>query len=213
MLTIYLHNSQQALLTELRKVWPDLCLAPRSAYPGYATYRVPLADGNEGLVQKSWLLEHRVLYMDIEALRERRARAFMRNALLDPHEYHALSFSFARVRSYDPQRHRIRVRSHEHEATLYLSEEWTGRERAPFGTWVAPLWVCRQENNLLAYSMNERGLLSYVVRCFPSEEEMLSWLLESRYLQIYCFSFTPQICGLYCRIHDDGIPDIARVDL
>lgn len=41
---------------------------------------------------------------------------------------------------------------------------------------------------------------------------MTCWLLSQRYIHLYCFSHVPDICGLYCRIHDDGIPEIARVE-
>jgi hypothetical protein len=214
MLTIYLHRSQQTLLPTIKERWPDLALA-RSLYPNFATYRIGLAPTrDECLAQKTWLVEHHVLYMDREALRLRRIRAVFQHTLLEPEEQRSPSVSFTRVERDDPSRHRVRLRSrHSDQAvTLYLDPDWSGHERAPFDTWVGPLWVCRGGEHLHVYCVNERGLLSHIVRCFSTEEELLCWLLEQRYLHLYCFSFTADICGLYCRIHDDGLPDLARVD-
>src|SRR5581483_1832372 len=75
MLVIYLHHSQVGLLEVLREVCPDLALAPRSLYPGYVTYRATLAEGEAGLGQTACLRRLHILYLDTEALRERRARA------------------------------------------------------------------------------------------------------------------------------------------
>src|SRR5579883_1408066 len=102
MLVIYLHHSQVGLLEVLREVCPDLSLAPRSLYPGYVTYRAALAEGKAGLGQTACLRRLHILYLDTEAQRERRARAFLRYAVLDPQETRALSFSFARVEAHDP---------------------------------------------------------------------------------------------------------------
>lgn len=214
MLVIYLHHSQVGLLEVLREVCPDLSLAPRSLYPGYVTYRAALAEGKAGLGQTACLRRLHILYLDTEALRERRARAFLRYAALDPQETRALSFSFARVEANDPDRHAVRVRSREskREATLYLRENWTGREQAPFASWVGALWVYREENRLMAYSMNERGLPERLLSCQFSEHAMDAWLLENRYLRLYRLSHTPDPCGLYCRIHEDGLPDVTRAD-
>jgi hypothetical protein len=212
MLVIYLHHSQVGLLEVLREVCPDLALAPRSLYPGYVTYRAALAEGKAGLGQTACLRKLHILYLDTEAMRERRARAFMRYAALEPDGERALSFSFARVQADDPRCHRVRVRSRESEATLYLRENWTGREQAPFASWVGALWVYREEDRLMAYSMNERGLPERLLSCQFSEHAMDAWLLENRYLRLYRLSHTPDPCGLYCRIHEDGLPDVTRAD-
>jgi hypothetical protein len=212
MLIIYLHCSQQPLLDEITHVCPDLTPARKSLYPGYRTYHAALAEGEAGLIQKVWLTSKSVLYVDTEAVRARRARVFVRHALLRPDEDRALSFSFARVADH-PGYHRLRVRSRTCEATLYLRENWTGREQVPFAFWVGAIWVCRQPSGLVAYALNERGLLDRIIHCLPTEEEMTCWLLSQRYIHLYCFSHTPDICGLYCRIHDDGIPEIARVEI
>lgn len=135
MLIIYLHCSQERLLDALKDVCPDLTPAPKSLYPGYRTYHAALADGEAGLVQKAWLVRQHVLYTDTEAMRERRARVFMRHALLEPDEERALSFSFTRVEEH-PGCHRVRIRSHTREATLYLRANWTGREQVSFAFWV-----------------------------------------------------------------------------
>ncbi len=212
MLTIYLHTSQQGLLEQIRHICPGLEAARQSVYPGYKTYHAYLAERKEEVLrQKGWLVAHQVLFLDTEEMRERRARAFMQRAALSPEQSCALSVSFKRVGN-DPACHSLCVRSGEREATLYLLPGWSGRQRVPFHLWVGAIYVARQPDALTVHCFKTNGCLGHEIWRQRTDEEMTRWLLEKRYVQIYCFSCQPDVCGLYCRIHDDGVPEMLRVD-
>lgn len=211
MLTIYLHSSQEALLDELREVCPDLEPAARSVYLNYTTYHSYLSEEDQGRAQKRWLSSHRVLFVDTERVRERRARAFLRDATLTLENEAAHSFSFARVDN-DPDYHRVALSTHQQEAAFYLLPGWTGRERAPFHLWVGAVYVSRLEENFVVYSFTPNGCLDHEIARLPTEEALTNWLLDRRYLQVYCLSPTPDLCGFYLYLRDDGLPEMLRMD-
>ncbi len=211
MLTLYLHHSQQALLEELKKVFPDLEEAARSVYPNYTTYHAYLAEQAQGLRQRGWLMGHSVLFVDTERMRERRVRAFMRHAALGPEEDAPLAFSFARVGN-DPDFHRVIVQARQHQATLYLSAGWTGREHLPIHLWVGAIYVVQENNALVAHCFDASGRLDHEIYRLPTAEGMTRWLLDRRYLQIYCLTPVPGVEGLYLRVREDGLPEMLRMD-
>lgn len=211
MLTVYLHRSQEALLEEIKKVLPDLEEAARSVYPNYTTYHAYLSEQDQGRRQRGWLMAHSVLFIDTERVRERRARAFMRQATLGPEEDAPLAFSFARAEN-DPDFHSVTVRSRHHQATLYLSAGWTGREHTPFHLWIGAIYVVQENNALAAYCFDAAGCLDHEIYRLPTAEEMTRWLLDRRYLQIYCLTPRPGVEGLYLRVREDGLPEMLRMD-
>lgn len=211
MLNIYLHRSQETLLEEIKEVFPDLEKAARSAYPNYTTYHAYLSEQDQGRRQRDWLAAHSVLFIDTERVRERRARAFMRHATLGPEEETPLALSFARVEN-DPDFHRVTVSSRQRQATLYLLAGWTGREHAPFHLWVGAVYVVRENNDLVVYCFDATGRLDHEIYRLPTAEEMTRWLLDRRYLQIYCLTSTPGVEGLYLRVREDGLPEMLRMD-
>jgi hypothetical protein len=210
-LTIYLHRSQEALLEELRGMFPDLEAAAHSAYPCYTTYHAYLSEEDQGRRQKGWLTAHYVLFVDTERVRERRARVFVRHASLAPEEDAPLALSFARVEN-DPDFHRMTISSRQHQATLYLSAAWTGREHTPFHLWLGAIYVVQEKEALVVYCFDAAGRMDHEIYRLPTVEEMTRWLLERRYLQIYALTPTPGVEGLYLRLHEDGLPEMLRVD-
>ncbi len=211
MLTIYLHRSQEALLAELKEVFPDLEAAARSVYPDYTTYHAYASEQDQGRRQKGWLLDHNVLFIDTERVRERRVRAFLRRATLGPEEDAPLAIAFARVEN-DPDFHRVTFSSRQHQATLYLSAGWTGREYTPLHLWIGAIYVVQEQDALVVYCFGAGGRLDHEIYRLSTADEMTRWLLESRYLQIYCLTSTPGVEGLYLRVREDGLPEMLRMD-
>lgn len=209
MLTIYLHESQRALLSSLKTIFSDLTPTKRSIYPNYREYHATPRAGLASLEQKSWLRHHHVLYYDTEQLFEHRMRIFLRRVTLDPQMERTVSLSFGSVEE-KPGMHRVRLRSRELETTLYLLPDWSGQSRPPFEGSVGTLLVRREDQKLTATRFHERGWLDRTLAQFPTEEEMTTWLLEHCYLQMYSFSYQPDICGLYCLVHEHGIAQILR---
>lgn len=211
MLTIYLHCSQEALLADLKEMFPDLEVAARSAYPNYTTYHAYLSGQDQGRRQKGWLMAHSVLFLDTERVRERRVRAFLRHATLGPEEDVPLAIAFARVEN-DPDFHCVIASSRQHQATLYLSAGWTGREHAPLHLWIGAIYVVQENDALVVYCFDASGRLDHEIYRLPSADEMTRWLLDRRYLQIYCLTPTPGVEGLYLRVREDGLPEMLRMD-
>lgn len=211
MLTIYLHESQRALLSSLKSVFPDIVPTKRSIYPNHREYHASLRAGLASLEQTHWLRDHFVLYFDRDRLLEHRTRTFLRHTTLDPQVPRTVSLSFSRAEE-QPGIRCVRLRSREQEATLYLLPGWTGQARLPFEGAVGTVLVSREGEQLTATRFHERGCLSRQLARCSTEAEMTAWLLEHRYLQIYSFAYHPDICGLYCLIHDRGLAEILRVN-
>lgn len=211
MLTIYLHRSQEGLLDELKEVCPDLEPSQRSLYPDHTTYHSYLNDEDYGRLQKGWLSSHQILFVDTERLRERRTRAFLRNTALAPEHGAPLSLSFARVED-DPDFHQVTLCTRRQETTFYLLPGWTGRENTPFHLWVGAVYVFRQKGELVVYGFTPGGCLDHEIARLSTTEELINWLLARRYLQIYSLSTTPDPCGLYLYLREDGLPETLRMD-
>lgn len=194
MLTIYLHRSQANLLTELAALFPDL-EETHSFYPNHRVYHAYLSEGSKQ-AQKDWLYSHLVLFVDSERIRERRARVFFEEITLTKDGCAPDIFSFERVDN-DPDYHRVLFRAKHEEIVFYLLAGWTGRERVSYSNWSGGLYVHQESDRWLIHVLNDHGCLGHEVYRASTPQEIEYWLLCRRYLQVYCLSSEPNVCGLY----------------
>ncbi len=192
MLEIVIHLDQYALVSELRRVFPDLSLEKR--INGRRYYLASFADGPEGIRQRAFLSECHLEYIDQERQREQSIRAFFAGVELEGKPIDQVIFR--RVLNY-ANYHSAALHTEDDEIYLRFPPHWNPGQWFRRDIMVGWLYVYKASEQTCASLVGTERCITEPIKRTTLTTEMAKWLQEQGYMQVVCTTIRPGIFGLY----------------
>jgi hypothetical protein len=192
MLEIVVNLDQYILVPELRRVFPDLCLAKR--IDGRKYYLASLADGPKGMHQRAFLSECNLEYIDHERQREQSIRAFFAGVELEGKPIDQIIFR--RILN-QGNYHSAALHTEDDEIYLRFPPHWNPGQWTRRDIVVGWLYVYKASEQICAALVGTERCITEPIKRTSLTTEMAMWLQEQGYMQVVCITTRPDIFGLY----------------